>query len=155
MRIGEACGLRWRYVNLTENYIIVGRNALPPNSIQVSSARFRSERSTTKAKSTRPIPLTSEAWVAQMLQDEMSSRCSPRESEHNWTATISRTFKKAAKKVSVPWCTPHCLRHCTRSMADQAGLTVAEKQKILGAPHRGHVEPLHASGGIPSKLQDR
>jgi integrase len=46
-------------------------------------------------------------------------------------------------KVGLPWCTPHCLRHCAATMADKAGLTVAEKQKIL--VHRTADMSLHYS----------
>jgi integrase len=140
VRIGEATGLRWNYVNLTDDWVVVNGEALPPNSILVSSAWVRSERSTTKNKSWRKIPLTSEAWVALMLHYEMSkfqgpdqpvfaSRVGTPLDSHNFS---ERTFKKAAKTVGIPWCTPHCLRHCTATMADKVGLTVAEKQKILG-----------------------
>jgi integrase len=140
MRIGEAAGLRWKYVNLTDEWTVVNGEALPLNSLLVSSSWVRNERGTTKNKSWRKVPLTTEAWVALMLQFEMTrfqgedqpvfaSRTGTPLDSHNFS---ERDFKRAAAKLGIPWCTPHCLRHCTSTMADRVGLTQAEKMKILG-----------------------
>jgi integrase len=142
LRIGEACALRWKHVNLTDEWLIVDGEALPPNSFLVCSNWVRSKRKpTTKNRSWRKIPLTAEAWVAVSLQYEMSgfkgedqpvfvSRVGTPINSNNFN---NRAFKKAAKKVGLPWATPHCLRHTTATLADKVGLSVADKQKIQSA----------------------
>jgi integrase len=72
MRIGEASGLRWKYVNLTDEWRVVDGEALPPNSILVRSAWTRRQRKDTKNRLWRKIPLASEARVAFTLQWEMT-----------------------------------------------------------------------------------
>jgi integrase len=140
MRVGEACGLRWKHVNLTDEWIIVDGEALPPNSLLVCSNWTKGERTTTKNTSWRKIPLTAEAWVAVTIQWEMSkfrgedqpvfaSRNGTPLDAHN---VSNRALKPAAKKIGLPWVSFHSLRHTTATLADKAGLTIAEKQKILG-----------------------
>ena len=140
MRIGEASGLRWKYVNLTDEWRVVDGEALPPNSILVSSSWTRRQRTSTKNRSWRKIPLTSEAWVAITLQWEMSRFrgedqpvfATKAGTPFNAWNTNKRVLKPAAKKIGMPWISWHHLRHTTATLADKAGLTIAEKQKILG-----------------------
>src|SRR6185437_625783 len=73
MRIGEALGLRWRDVNLEDQWKLpeeAGGNPIPPNAIAVNGAFVRGEYTTTKTRKTRIIPLTSSAWVALALHRE-------------------------------------------------------------------------------------
>jgi len=44
----------------------------------------------------------------------------------------NRALKKAAVKIGLPWISFHSLRHTTATLADKAGLTTAQKMKILG-----------------------
>ena len=140
MRVGEATGLLWKCVNLTDEWRIVDQKALPPNSLLVNSAWVRNERTTTKNKCYRIIPLTTECWIAFMEQYEWSkfrgegqpvfaSRVGTPLDSHNFQ---ERIVKPAAKKIGLPGITVHCLRHTTATMADKVGLTVADKMKILG-----------------------
>jgi integrase len=157
MRIGEACGLRWKHVNLKDEWQIVDNEALPPNTLLVCSNWTKGERTTTKNRSWRKIPLTAEAWVALTLLSEMSKFSGPDQpvfASRNGTPldahnVSSRALKKAALKIGMPWVSFHCLRHTASTLADKAGLTVAEKQKILGhrtadmATHYTHPEIEH------------
>ena len=140
MRIGEASGLRWRHVNLGDEWRVVEGEALPPNSLLVCSNWTRNQRTTTKNGSWRKIPLTAESWVAFMEQWEASkfrgadqpvfaSRRGTPLDGHN---VMNRMLKPKAAKIGLPWASFHVLRHSAATMADRAGLTVAEKQKILG-----------------------
>lgn len=149
LRIGEACGLRWRHANLGDEWRIVDGEALPPNSLLVCSNWTRNERTTTKTNTWRKVPLTAESWVALMEQYEASnfkgddqpvfaSRAGTPMDAHNVAA---RHLKAAGKKIGIPWISWHCLRHSAATMADKAGLSVAEKMKILG--HRTAEMSLH------------
>ncbi len=142
MRIGEACGLRWKSVNLGDEWRIVDGEALPPNSLLVNSNWTRNERTTCKSgpRAWRKIPLTAEAWVALMQEWErskfrgddqpvFSSRSGTPLDAHN---VSNRTLKPAARKIGLPWVSFHCLRHTAATMADRAGLSSAEKMKVLG-----------------------
>ena len=73
VRIGEALGLRWRSVNLTDEWRIVDGEAIAPNSILIHENWTRGERTTPKSRASgRKIPLSTTAWYALMLQRESS-----------------------------------------------------------------------------------
>jgi len=141
LRIGEACGLRWRYANLSDEWRIVDGEALPPNCLLVASNWTRNQRTTLKNRSAwRKIPLTAESWVALMEQWEatkfrgddhpvFASRAGTPLDGHNM---LQRVFKPRARKLGLAWANFHCLRHTAATLADKAGLSLAEKQKILG-----------------------
>lgn len=136
MRVGEACALRWRDVNLTDEW----RDGIPPNALTVSGSFSRGERGTTKTGKVRPIPLTAESWVALQLHRERSEWAAPESpvfasnvgTPLDYHNVSQRSLKAAGRKLGLPWVSFHCLRHSAATMADAAGLTSAEKQKVLG-----------------------
>ena len=62
-------------------------------------------------------------------QPVFASRVGTPMDAHNFS---NRILKPEARKLGVPWACFHVLRHTTATLADKAGLTVAQKQKILG-----------------------
>lgn len=140
LRIGEALGLRWKNVNVEDEWKISGSQAIPPNSIFIAESWVRGQYSTLKtASSRRTVPLTSGAWVAFMLLRESTGW---RAEEHPVFAArngnpldghnvAKRYLKEAGKKIGCPWVSFHCLRHTAASRTDQF-LTVAQKQALLG-----------------------
>lgn len=140
LRIGEAAGLRWKDVNLTDEPIISDGELIRPNSIFVRSNWTAGERREPKAKQRRHIPLLAETWVALSLHFELSKWTSPDDpvfaghtgnpvDGHN---VARRSLATAATSIGAPWVTWHTFRHTSATLADQAGLTPAEKQKLLG-----------------------
>lgn len=88
----------------------------------------------------RKAPLTAETWVALMLhyertkwqgQDQpvFAGNTGMPMDGHN---VLVRSFRAAAKRIGAPWATWHTLRHTSATLADKCGLSVAEKQKLLG-----------------------
>jgi integrase len=126
LRIGEAMGLRWKHVDLETGILLVRDNFV------------RGAYGTLKtAKSRRDIPLHSIA-IAELRKLGPSKPESPvfagRESgkpldQHN---VASRFLKGAGKRAGVPWVSWHILRHTATTLADQVGLSVAERQRMLG-----------------------
>jgi integrase len=140
LRIGEASGLRWKRVNLTDEYVVVDGEAIAPNSILIAENYVRGEYTTLKtASSRRKIPLTATAWVAFMTVREMSQwtgdehpvfaarNGSPLDG-HN---VAKRYLKPAAKVIGAPWVSWHCFRHTAATATDQF-LTSAQKTALLG-----------------------
>lgn len=140
LRIGEACGLRWKRVNLSDEYLVVDGEAIPPNSILISENFVRGEYTTLKtATSRRKIPLTATAWVALMMVREISEWIgeehpvfAARNGEPIDGHNIAKRFlKPAAKTIGAPWVSWHCLRHTTATATD-GFLTPAQKKSLLG-----------------------
>jgi integrase len=154
LRIGEATGLRWKYLNLESDPVLVGAEYIAARSLAVKEAyvrgRFQSPKS---AKSTRYIPIP--GWLAEMLSahrikaeffgsDDPVFACSNGRplDQHN---IAKRHLKRAAvaagmgrevvvdgEKHFVSWVSWHSLRHTNASLTDQGGLTATERMRILG-----------------------
>ncbi len=164
MRIGEAAGLIWRRVNLSDEWRVSDGEAIAPNSILIASNWTRGERTTLKGRGKwRKVPLTTESWVALMTQYEQSKWRGEDQpvfagqtgrplDPHN---VANRVLKPAARKIGLGWICFHVLRHTSATLADKAGLTAAEKQKILGhsteamSQHYTHPE----LDGVRAKLE--
>ena len=53
MNIAEICGLQWKRVNLTDGFVTVDGESLPPLSIAVRRQWYRGEYGAVKAKGRR------------------------------------------------------------------------------------------------------
>jgi integrase len=141
LRIGEATGLRWKRLNLTTEPRIVDAEAIPPMCVAVRENYVRGAYQSLKTqRSSRNVPIP--AWFAPTLlalraaskfqspsDPVFSARNGRPIDEHNLAA---RKLKPAAKALGMPWVSWHCLRHTNSTLADAAGLSVAERQRILG-----------------------
>ncbi|MDP8989619.1 MAG: site-specific integrase [Acidobacteriota bacterium] len=157
LRIGELSGLRWRRVNLTNEAVRLDGESLEANSLAVRESYIRvygkaldradkggkyQEVKTRKAR--RDVPLISLAVQALEAVKSGTKFSSPEHpvfagrlgqpvDTHNH---LARKLKPALIELGLPGVSWHDLRHTAATFADQAGLTEAERQRILG----------HASG---------
>lgn len=131
-RIGEALGLRWRNVNLGEEW----RDGIPPRAVLIAENWVLGERGSVKtARSRRVVPLSMAALVAlgklKNLGDDapvFAGRRGQPLDRHNLS---ERVMKPAAAKAGVPWATFHTLRHTFATLMDPH-LTVSERQSLMG-----------------------
>jgi integrase len=149
LRIGEALGLKWKRVNLEELSVIMDGESLPGYTLAVrenyvvvpKKHRGSNLYGTVKTKkSSRKIALSSEVWY-QLTRVNMASKFTGPDDpvfaaangnpldRHNIS---NRNLKVAGKKANVPWVSWHALRHTNSTLADQAGISVAVRQRILG-----------------------
>lgn len=145
MRIGEAMGLLWSRVNLTESPVLVDNGLiLPKNSIYVDrSYRRRFWGPPKSEKSQRVIPMSSAAYVALQQMRDLDKDGGPDDpvfrapSGVPWDAVnfSQRYFAPACVKAGVPWAHVHCLRH---SFASTPGLDASVRRALLG-----HSKDLH------------
>ena len=141
LRIGEAAGLRWKRVNLTDVAMIVGNEVLQPYSMAVREAYVRNEwRSLKTVSSLRDIPLEPPivraliAWRghAKFTAPDDPVFASERGTPIDGHNVARRKLKPIGKAVGCPWLSWHCLRHTAATLADQAGITTTQRKKILG-----------------------
>lgn len=141
LRIGEATGLRWKWVNLDDEYRVVDGEAIPPYSIAVRESFVRGEwRPLLKSRhSQRTLPLPATLWVELSLHLARTKFHAP---EHPVFANrvgdpldghnlASRYLKPAARKIGLPWVHFHCLRHTAATHLDPL-MSATEKQRMLG-----------------------
>jgi integrase len=126
LRIGEAAGLTWKRVDFASGII----------EVRESWCREFGYQSPKTARSVRRVPMP-ETLRAHLLQ--LRGRRGPDDSVFYTAAgtpvdkrASSRNLKRAGKTANVPWVSWHILRHTHATLTDGSGLTVAERQKVLG-----------------------
>ena len=152
LRIGEACGLRWSRVNWSDEFIVIDGEPIPPHTIAVHEAYVRGEWTTKKKEaSERHVPLPrplaealaslkrSSRWTAPEHPVFASRNGTPID-QHN---VARRHLKPIVKELGIPWVSWHTFRHTLASLADQAGLTLTERKRVLG--HAGDHMTMHYS----------
>ncbi len=141
LRIGEACGLRWQYVNLTDEPVYVDDQSLPPMCLGVRWNWVRGRYGTVKKDaSVRIVPIPKE--LAEMLREHkaqsqfaaaddpvFAGRQGAPLNHHN---VAKRAFRKAAKTAGVPWASWHCLRHTSNTTAGATGMSIGARKRVYG-----------------------
>jgi integrase len=129
LRIGEAMGLRWKHVDFEKGVVRVRENFTRGQYGTLKTARSR-----------RDVPLHSLA-IAELTKLQHSSICNlelpvfagrtsgkPLD-QHNIAA---RFLKPAGKRAGCPWVSWHVLRHTAATLAHGVGLSIEQRQKVLG-----------------------
>jgi integrase len=138
LRIGEALGLRWKNVNMTDQWVNVDGLDIPPHAFAVVQAYSRGQWGRPKtARSRRIIPLSSAAWVAlqEMRERDLTGGGDDPvfrgSTGQPWDAhnLAKRFLKPAGAAIGAPWLHWHSLRHTAASLSD---LEPAARQKVLG-----------------------
>lgn len=138
LRISEALGLKWEYVNLSDVPKSVEDRTLPPRSIWVRWNYTKGEWGTLKNKpSSRVIPLTTH--VVEVLRWHQTHTPT---AETVWANEDGgpldanniqrRHLKPAGAKVGCAWVSWHSFRYTQATLADGAGVTSAGRQRVLG-----------------------
>jgi integrase len=157
LRISEAMGLRWKWVNLTGEPKIVDAELIPPFCIAVREQFNRGRYQSTKTEASEGNIPIQEWFVPELVKLFAASKWQGPEDpvfassvgtpmdEHN---VAKRQLKQAAalaglgtpavpgakgvkRKEAKSWVSWHCFRHTNATLADQLGVTVTERQKIL------------------------
>lgn len=144
LRIGEAAGLRWKYVNLTDKIRFLESEAIPPMCIAVRENYVRNKYQTLKTPKSRRLILIPE-WFAPRLAALPHLRPG-----HSFSDTASvfantcgmapidqhnlarRTLKPIAKLLGMPWVSWHSFRHGYATMTEHEGFTMSERMALLG-----------------------
>ena len=142
LRAGEALGLRWRWINLEPHDIVVDGLVVYAKSLRVCESWREGKRSellkNTSARGVVPLPdaLAQELamWKAQSAWNRAEDPVFTVKSGKPFRpGQASRKYlKPALRKLGLPtevsW---HWFRHTLSSLADQAGMTEGERQRIL------------------------
>jgi integrase len=165
MRIGEAVALRWKWVNLTPEMRIVNGEVLPPFSIAVRDSYTRGQyRGKTKTPAgLRNIPLPT--WVVPRIlrllgrghsvgpDDPVFSGNDGRPlNEHYHAKRLRKVAKSTIGGLPKGQCW-HVFRHTNATLADIAGFSVTERQRILG--HASEHMTMHYTKSDLERLRER
>lgn len=130
LRIGETCGLRWKRIDFTTGCLQVAEHYV---------SRHWVTPKTRKGTRIVPIPAALLAVLSTMRRRAVlngpddpvfySERTlNPVDARNSGT----KCLKPVAVRLGMGWVTWHSFRHTNATMADQAGMTVAERRKSLG-----------------------
>jgi integrase len=142
MNVAELCGLRWRYVNLSDQFLLVDGEAIPPFRAAVRQNFTAGQFGTVKTKSrNRTVPLP------QMVLDslrQLRGESSPDDivfASRNGTPVDAnnvrnRAFKRASAALGfhVNW---HAFRHTCATWAESVGMMMSDRVALMG--HGGAV----------------
>lgn len=141
MNIAEILGLRWRRVNLTEQWSTVDGESLPPLHIAVREQWYLRQYGSLKKGSRRrnvPVPpellmslsrLRVAAKFAGPDDPVFASQAGRPIDERN---VLRRKILPAAKALGMPWIGWHDLRRTFSTLADQVGMSSGERQAVMG-----------------------
>lgn len=142
LRIGEATGLRWKRVNLTDQPKLMDAEIIPPYSIAVRESyvmgAYQSLKPGRAGHRNIPIPewfvpaLTELTTAAEILPDAPVFANSSGDRPLDQHSLAKWKLKPVAKAAGLPWVSWHTFRHTWATLSDQMGLTMAERMKILG-----------------------
>jgi integrase len=141
MNVAEICGLTWKFVNLTDQWVVVDGEGIPPLTLIVRQQWSLGEYTTVKApKRRRPIALT--PGVASMLarlktRQHYIGPTSPVFVSRNGTPidqhnVLNRHLKPIGAKLAMPWLSWHVFRRSTATMADILGMSTGDRKGLLG-----------------------
>jgi integrase len=141
MNIAELCGLQWKCVNLTESWVTVGGEALPPRTIAVRRQWYRNAYGTVKANRRRRILPISARMAEEFRRIREHSRFTGPDDpvfasktgrpmdEHN---VAKRTLKKIGAQLGMTWLSWHCFRRTHTTLADQLEMTAGDRMAMMG-----------------------
>jgi integrase len=160
LRRGEMEGLRWTRVNLSDLAIVRDGEIIPANSLLVREQWQGGALETLKTpRSRRTVPLSSTAWVALSLHQQMSGSTDfvfegrsgrPLDLRN----ALKRQLKRAGTATGIPGICWHQLRHTFATFATMAGVTSSEKAALLGhASIKISEQYTHLDGPARDKLE--
>lgn len=141
MRAGEALGLRWRSVNLTNDWKPIEGGAIKPYHIRIAENFTHGQwKQWPKSRKPREFPIPSALWVVLEEHRERSQWNGPDHAVFSVRGGMPmssgnfarRVLVPAGKKVGLANVHIHAFRHTAASMMDQQGMSSAEKRAVLG-----------------------
>jgi len=140
MNVAELCGLKWRYVNLTDQFSLVEGEAIPPFRAAVrwnfTVGQFGSVKTGNRNR-TVPLPaIAREALQNLKEQSAFTGLDHPVFSSRNGTPLdghniSNRAFKRASEKLGfhVNW---HAFRHTAATWAEAVGMAMSDRVALMG-----------------------
>ncbi len=133
LRIGEACGLRWKHLDLQALTVHVRENFVMGKYQDLKTRKSRRdvpmpEELAARILTLAPSGTASDASGGSLPVFANSKGLAPLDS-HN---VATRILKPTVKALGLPWVSWHTFRHSNSTLAEQAGMTVSQRMMILG-----------------------
>jgi integrase len=141
MNVAEMCGLVWRNLNLSDQWVVVDGESIPPMSLVIRQqwrlGEYTSVKDTARAR-TIPLAVSLAGEFARMKMRAVNvgpddpvfcSRNGTPVDEHN---IANRHLKPTGVKLGMPWLSWHAFRRTTATVADQLGAGTSDRKGILG-----------------------
>lgn len=141
VRIGEAAGLVWRNVNLTDEHQLVDGLAIPPRTAAIRlNFVLGAYQSVKSAAGVRMLPLRGHLfellakWRSETPFPDPNDPVFPNKNGkpidyHNIAA---RVLRPTAKQLGMPWLSWHVFRHTSHTAAGMLGASVSMRKLLYG-----------------------
>jgi Site-specific recombinase XerD len=141
LNVAEMLALRWKWVNLSGEVVVVGGELLEPFTLGVRENYYRGKFGSVKAKSRRRnVPLSKLAVDAlrgiqgrsRFTADDDLVFCSGKGTPLNENNLMRRQIKPAAKVLGMPWLSWHVFRHSHATFGEAVGMALSDRQAQMG-----------------------
>jgi integrase len=141
MNIAEICGLQWKRVNLSDQFVVVDAETMPPFAMLVRRQWNNYRLETVKRKSRKralPIPPVLLPILVELKQrtqftgpDDfvLASRNGTPIDAHNY---FNRGLRAIGTQVGMPWLSWHVFRRTHTTLADELGMSLQDRQAMMG-----------------------
>lgn len=141
LNVAELLGLRWKWINLTAEPVVVDTELLHPYTLAVRQNYYRGHFGSPKSKARRRNVPLSASLVGVLLGLQLRSEFNGPEDlvfvskngaplvERNLTR---RVLKAAGEKLKMPWLSWHVFRHSHSAYDEQIGLALSDRQAQMG-----------------------
>jgi integrase len=142
MNVAEICGLQWKRVNLTDEWVNVEGETLPPRTISVRAQWYRHQLSSVKQKSRRrdlliPEPLLPILQGLKQREEYTSpddfvlvSRNGTPLNENN---LVARRLKPIGRELEMPWLSWQVLHRTHTALAFELGMQLLDRMAMKRA----------------------
>lgn len=156
LNVAELCGLRWKRVNLSGDWLLADGEPLAPWSLRVAENYYRNRYGSVKTGRRNrivPIPAVAAPLLAELRRtskyagpDDPVFACSTGRpvDAHN---TNSRVLAKIGRALGVPvsW---HVLRHTCATLAEVIGMARSDREAMMGHAAGGRMLDRYTHGDI-------
>lgn len=141
MNVAEICGLTWRDLNLSDQWVTVADATIQPKTLIVRQQFRLGEYTSLKESSrARSLPLAGCLVGMLLIMKQRGSYTGPDDAvfvSRNGTPVDShnianRHLKEVGNRLGMPWLSWHCFRRTTATIADQLGAGTSDRKGILG-----------------------
>lgn len=146
MNIAEVCGLKWKRVNLTADFVIVDGESIPPYSAAVREQWYMRQFGSVKGRAGRAsarrrnLPLPSLLVEAMGELRATASFRAPDDAVFagetgkpiDQQAMLKRQVRKVSATLGFPKLGWHDLRRTFATLADQHGISMGDRKALMG-----------------------
>lgn len=141
LNVAELLGLRWKWLNLTGEPVVVDTELLHPYTLAVRQNYYRGHFGSPKSKARRRnVPLSASLVDVLLRLHRGCDFGSPEDlvfASKNGTPLVERNLtrrvlKPIGEELGIPWLSWHVFRHSHSTFGEEIGMALSDRQAQMG-----------------------